>query len=365
MTAWARFSTTETRGGLLAINIFGLFGEGTSWACHTRQFAAALGRLDDVIAVPFDASPGHSAVPDPDGIAIAIGPIEWMGGLTGRYCIGYAVWETTIVPRHKLRVLDRLDEIWVPSEWGRAVLIENGLSADRVHVVPEGVDPLLFQPTQTAADAAARPFRFLCVGKWEVRKGIDDLVRAFGREFTPDEPVELVLHCFNPYLPGFDLDRALERLSPAARAQIRTSHPLPLSQLAQLYRACDVLVLPTKAEGWGLPIIEAMACGIPAIATNYSGHTMFLTDDNGYLIEVARMIPVDDPFFYGTAEPLGVWAQPDVDHLQSLMRRAFASADERLRKGRQARQDVLRRWTWDHAAAIALRRLKMIQAHAR
>jgi glycosyltransferase involved in cell wall biosynthesis len=355
----------------VAINIFGLFHDGTSWACHTRQFAAALGRLEDVIVVPSDATPGRSAVPDPDGIAIAIGPIERMSGLTGRYCIGYMVWETTIVPRSKLRVLERLDEIWVPSEWGRAILIENGLSEDRVHVVPEGVDPVVFQPMQTAPDSASsfrrqstdeapRPFRFLCVGKWEVRKGIDDLARAFAQEFAPDEPVELVLHCFNPYLPGFDLDRALERVSLAAHARIRTSHPLPVRALAQLYRACDVLVLPTKAEGWGLPIIEALACGIPAIATNYSGHTMFLNDGNGYLIDVERMIPVDDPFFYGMGEPLGVWAQPNLDHLQALMRGAFANADQRRRKGLQARQDVVRQWTWDHSARIAHRRLKVI-----
>jgi glycosyltransferase involved in cell wall biosynthesis len=355
----------------VAINIFGLRHEATSWAYHTRQFAAALGRLEDIVVVPYDPPPGRSA-PDPNAdVAIAVGPIERMRGLTGRYCIGCVVWETTIVPRGKLRVLERLDEVWVPSEWGRAILIENGLSEARVHVVPEGVDPAVFQPTQTAPDSASslrpsrtdeppRPFRFLCVGKWEVRKGIDDLARAFAREFAPDEPVELVLHCFNPYVPGFDLGGALERVSLPARARIRTSHPLPLPALAELYRACDVLVLPTKAEGWGLPIIEALACGIPAIATNYSGHTTFLNEANGYLIDVERMIAVNDPFFYDTAEPLGVWAQPNLDHLQALMRRAFANADERRRKGLQARHDVVRHWTWDHAARIAQRRLKGI-----
>ena len=95
-------------------------------------------------------------------------------------------------------------------------------------------------------------------------------------------------------------------------------------------------------------------------ATDYSGHTTFLNDHNGYLIEVERMIPVDDPIFYRGAEPLGVWAQPNLDHLQALMRGAFTNAGERCRKGLQARHDVVAQWTWDHSASVAHRRVKAI-----
>jgi glycosyltransferase involved in cell wall biosynthesis len=116
-------------------------------------------------------------------------------------------------------------------------------------------------------------------------------------------------------------------------------------------------VQPTKAEGWGLPILEALACGIPAIATNYSGHTDFLNDANGYLVDVARMIEVDDPFFYNRGGPFGEWAQPDLDHLQVLMRRSFENPEERRRKGAQGRRDVIERWTWKDAAKIAHCRL--------
>jgi glycosyltransferase involved in cell wall biosynthesis len=335
----------------VTITIFGPCHAAHSWGYHVRQFAAALGRLDDVVVTPL--APVHA------DIIVAIGAIEPMSGMSGRHRIGFVVWETTVVPGSKLRVLATLDEIWVPSDWGRAVLIANGLPEDRVHVVPEGVDPVVFRPAAAAPDAAPRPFRFLCVGKWEVRKGIDDLVQAFACEFAPDEAVELILHCHNQFLPGFDMRGALARLALPPHAPIRTSPPLPLRGLAELYGGCDVLVLPTKAEAWGLPIIEAMACGTPAIATNYSGHTMFLDDRNGWLVDVERMIPVHDPFFYGTAEALGQWAQPDLHHLRALMRRAYADADERRAKGLRAR-DVARQWTWDDAAQIAHGRLSAI-----
>lgn len=49
-------------------------------------------------------------------------------------------------------------------------------------------------------------------------------------------------------------------------------------KLAQIYNAFDLFTLPTGGEGWGLPIAEAMACGIPALITDYSGHLDFCTD---------------------------------------------------------------------------------------
>jgi glycosyltransferase involved in cell wall biosynthesis len=286
--------------------------------------------------------------------------MERMVEVAGMYRIGFVVWETTRIPRSKLRVLQTLDELWVPSAWGRAILMANGLSPERVHVVPEGVDPETFRPSEPGARDSASPFRFLCVGKWENRKGIADLARAYSREFEASEPVELILHCFNPYLPGFSISAALRELDLPPHAPIRTSNPGSRASLVALYGGCDVFVLPTKAEGWGLTIIEAMSCGVPAIATDYSAHTDFLHHDNGYLVAVAGMVPVHDPYFYRADGDLGVWAQPDTEHLQQLMRLAYREGAERRQKGERARQEVISHWTWRQAAQKAHRRLQAL-----
>jgi glycosyltransferase involved in cell wall biosynthesis len=351
----------------MTVDIFGYWLGAFGFAQHTRQFSAALAQLDQVSAVPWDTALNSSATAasrtDADA-AIGIGPIPHMIHVSGKRRIGFVVWETTTVPSQLVRILQELDEVWTPSHWGRRLLLENGMNRGRVHVVPEGVDPSFFRPVSLADDQMQRPFRFLCVGKWEVRKGIADLALAFAREFRSEEPVELILHCYNPNLPESDIDEALRALNLPRHAPIRpSSGPLPLSALAALYRECDVLVQPTKAEGWGLPILEALACGIPAIATNYSAHTDFLNDANGYLVDVARMVEVDDPFFYKLGGPFGAWAQPDLDHLQVLMRRSFENPAERREKGAQGRRDVLERWTWKDAAAIAHCRLHGISTH--
>ena len=352
---------------LMKINISGLCFGYTGMAQHTRYFSTALGSIHDVYLVAWDEPETEDDTvprylqttgshPDAD-VGIGIGPLERMNEITGRYRIGFVVWETTILPGTALRTLKELDEIWVPSAWGRSVLVGNGIPAERVFVIPEGVDPGIFRVRDQGTRDMSRPFRFLCVGKWENRKGIADLAIAYSREFHPSEPVELILHCFNPHPPGFNTGVALGRLGLPAHAPIHTSAPVSRTELVDLYNSCDVFVLPTRAEGWGLPIIEALSCGLPVIATNYSAHTEFLNNDNGYLIDVTEMIPVNDPYFYGT-EPAGVWAQPDIEHLQQLMRRAYREDAERKQKGQQARQDVIERWTWQHAAQKAHLRLQ-------
>jgi glycosyltransferase involved in cell wall biosynthesis len=118
---------------------------------------------------------------------------------------------------------------------------------------------------------------------------------------------------------------------------------------------------PAHAEGWGLPVTEAMACGLPVIVTDYSAPAEYLSDDCTYLIPVERFVPVRDAYFFPSGGALGVWAQPDAGALRELMRRAFENPEEAREKGRRARAKVCARLTWGHAATNA-RRLLWLRA---
>lgn len=84
-----------------------------------------------------------------------------------------------------------------------------------------------------------------------------------------------------------------------------------------LYKSVDVLVQPSRGEGWGRPHMEAMAMGVPVIATNWSGNTAFMTADNSMLISVERLSEVEEGAFKGH-----LWAEPSKTHLKKLMREA-------------------------------------------
>jgi glycosyltransferase involved in cell wall biosynthesis len=353
------------------ISVYG-YAYGFSGMCHHAiALATALRKFEEVALVswngpqtgeevspPVEEMVGNAAARSADSPCLGIGSIESMATMSGGKRCAYVVWEPSRLPRDKVKSLKNFDEIWTPSTWGRQLVIDNQIPAENVFVIPEGVDPETFRPREQASDAG-RPFRFLCAGKWEPRKNIGQLVEAFCREFRPDEPVELVLHCHNAFDPDAAPTRKrIQKIAGQVHAPIRVNGPLSGSLMPDLYRSCDCFVLPTRAEGWGLPIMEAMSCGLPAIVTNYSAPTDYLNEQNGYPVKVAEMVDVYDPFYYPSSWDLGQWAQPDGADLRRILRHVFQHPEEAREKGRQARADILERWTWDHAAAIAYRRLR-------
>ena len=130
-------------------------------------------------------------------------------------------------------------------------------------------------------------------------KGYDALLRAFWEEFVDEPPglVELQLRTYKPpWEPGSeDLMEQIADLAMltggkelTALPRVRWMHEdLSRHALRGLYDSADAFVLPTRGEGWGLPIVEAMAMAEPVIVTNFSGPTAYISDETGFPVAVA------------------------------------------------------------------------------
>jgi glycosyltransferase involved in cell wall biosynthesis len=349
-----------------SVDVFGLTGGASGWSTHSVGFARALDELLDVrfriqqknAHLGLRASEqamylrGQDPHPADFGVVIVGQPI--LPARSSRWI----VWETTQLPAHQRELCDSVAYLWTPSEWGRQMLLANGIHESRIAVVPEGVDCEFFQPQSGPGRSR---FRFLMVGKWELRKYTEGLLLAFTAEFGEKEDVELILHAHNSHRPGFSLAEEVQRTGIANTANIVLSNPCSLAQLRGLYQSADCFVLPTRAEGWGLPILESMACGVPAIVTRYSAPLDYLTEDNAYLLNVARMVEARDSL-YGIEG--GEWAEPDIGHLGFLMRHAFEHRDELREKGQCARQDALK-FTWRNSAQVAVAAIQQHMASMR
>jgi len=142
---------------------------------------------------------------------------------------------------------------------------------DRVDVTPLGVDPRFRRPSGEEIVAfrqrheLKRPF-VLTVGTREPRKNLPALVRAFAA-IAPDLPHELV-HIGGAGWLTDELDRAIRETALGDR--IRFADFVPHEELPFWYAAADCFVLPSLYEGFGLPLLEAMACGTPCLASNRS-----------------------------------------------------------------------------------------------
>jgi len=273
--------------------------------------------------------------------------------------IGYTVWESTKIPDDWIEPLRIADKIWTPSSWGKKIFVENGIDEEKISVVPEGIDTKIFNPDIEKLDniVGIKGFKFLHVGKYEDRKFTRQLITAFDDEFQHDKDVVLLLSCHNPFVKNFDIHKTLNTLNIKSPEKIKIIHPVATHQIfASLYVSADAFLFPTRAEGWGLPIIEAMACGLPVIVTNYSGQTEFINDKNAYTLDYT-LEDIKTPYFYSKNKYYGKWAKPDIDHFRYLMRYIFENQDEAKNKGLFASKDILENWTWNKSAKRAYNEL--------
>jgi glycosyltransferase involved in cell wall biosynthesis len=110
----------------------------------------------------------------------------------------------------------------------------------------------------------------------------------------------------------------------------------------------DVFVLPSRGEGFGLCGLEAMATGLPLIATNWSGPADYLDPADSYPLEY-RLTELAG-WEFGGGRHFGRWAEPSYEHLRSLLRHLYEDPAEGRAAGRRAAARVHAHWTWDRAA---------------
>ena len=119
--------------------------------------------------------------------------------------------------------------------------------------------------------------------------------------------------------------------------------------MRKLYGAAHSFVLPTRGEGWGLPIVEAMAMGVAPIATMHSGPTAYLTPENGFPLPVARQLQ-------------GGQAEPSVEALRAAMRAAYEERGTAMAARRSARaRETALNYSRAAVAEVVARRLRAMQ----
>jgi FkbM family methyltransferase len=276
-------------------------------------------------------------------------------------------WEYGHLPLDWVQPLcEMVHEIWAPTEYVRRVYERSGVPSEKIHVIPWGVDPDVFTPdVPPLLLPTPKTFRFLYVGGTIARKGFDRLWEAYLAEFSRDEDVCLVIkdmgadsfyagnNCRQQILAACkDLERP---------AIVYFDRHLTAGQMAGLYAACDCLAAPYRGEGFGLPILEAMACGLPAIVPQGGASDDFVSEATGYLLpSQEREVPMDLPLC-GPALEMSI-EQAD---LRAMLRRAFERFDDVHEKGRAAADHVRCSFRWSDTARRMIDRIQTLAAAGR
>jgi len=293
-------------------------------------------------------------------------PPNWTPPAEGHFVV-IQPWEYGSLPVEWVQQVNELaDEVWAPSTFVRNLYLQSGVAPNRVHVIPNGVDTELFSPEAPPLQIRSRKkFRFLFVGGTIARKGIDLLLQAYVQSFSAEDEVVLVIKDMGvgSIYQGQSLGDRIRQIQQDPRAPeiVYLDQDLSARDITALYTACHCLVHPYRGEGFALPVLEAMSCGLPVIVTAGGATDDFVDDSVGYRISAKKQV-------FGNREISGMktmgdlWMlEPDSQELADALAHVFRHREEAQEKGRFGRRRAETEWTWKHASHRALERINRLR----
>lgn len=279
------------------------------------------------------------------------------------------VWETTRVPQRWVRPLNAADAVFIPSRHNLRALRNSGVRVP-VFIVPHGVHARLYAGLKRKWPAKGNrmPFTFLSVFGFQHRKNPEKLLRAFWEAFSAGDRVKLVIKT-NGYSAKETEAFIRKRIAAYKKKLGIRKRTAPVEIIARrlsgramrrLYAQSHAFVLPTRGEGVGLPFLEAMASGLPVIATGWGGQMDFLNRRNAFLVPyrlkrtlatLNRRSTLSRSFRHLFAEQGQRWAEADLAALKKAMRTAYANPRLCRAKGERGRMEAAR-WSWTRAGIL-------------
>ncbi|MCK0151951.1 glycosyltransferase [Marivita sp. S6314] len=316
----------------------------------------------DVPHVPFDkARPARFSLLHLNAESIPLLTAYAPDITDGSYLSAYMFWELTRPAACHALACRLVEEIWAASDHGKAIYADTFKGPIRVMGLANDVappaDPLGARATFVARTGFAAD-RFLCMASFDSfsfvqRKNPLALIQAF-REAFPEGNAQLLLKTQNRSRVHDPAQRAIwAEIDALTKGDPRfhvLDETLPRADLLALMAGADAYLSLHRSEGWGFGMVEAMALGVPVLATGYSGNLAYSDDTTTWLVPATEVAPAPQEYMFTPQG--GLWGDPDHHAAVHLLREMQANTALRTRRARAAQARVLRAFS---PAAIGTR----------
>lgn len=274
---------------------------------------------------------------------------------SGAKCVSYCVMETTNFRNTNWTSrLNLMDVIFTSCYSNKQAYLESGVTKP-VAIIPECIDTSRYSkgyPEHPISLQLAGKFIFLAVGEFTQRKNIEAILRAFHTEFSPSEPVELVIKTTPVGMsnPQADINSRLEAVKKGLKlyndiGRYKRENVicgfLSEDDMISLHQSVDCFVSASHGEAFCIPAAISMACGKVCIVPNYGGFQQYCSERNSFLVSGVEdyCYQCNDtlPDLYTAGEK---YFYPSIDSLRQQMRNAFSKRGLSLQKQQQAKKDI-------------------------
>jgi len=255
-------------------------------------------------------------------------------------------WEETLFPQDWVCDFNTfLDGITVMSNQVKKILLDSGVQIP-IKVCGLGVDHLKKISINKNYRINTNKFTFLHVSSCFPRKGISVLLEAYGKSFSKNDDVLLIIKTFKNQHNNLDLDLThLQNVFPSYPEVKIIYQDISNSDMLALYSQSNCLLAPSFGEGFGLPIAEAMYMGIPVITTNWGGQKDFCNNENSWLIDY-DFKPARTHF----NQQYSLWAEVNVDKLASQLIHFYNLSPHEIKKRTDKAKTSITKFTWSKVA---------------
>lgn len=356
----------------MKIRLSGLMGRQHSWSHTTRNFAQKFYEMGhNIFLHPTDGSEYlskdiakyvGSIEESPDFDLTYTLPVNFKNRFLKNSKIKASIfnYESSILPKVWSDHDKYLDLIFPSSNYCKEIFVNAGWDEKKIRVIPLGVDFNYFNSAEKECGFEDR-FNFLNISIPHYRKHIDVMIEAYYRAFEGNENVRLMLktslavpskrNAFECFVPKIiqDIQQKLRLSSYPCLTLITENY----KNIGSLYKASDCLVSTTGAEGFGLPMIEAMACGTMVASTNNTGQKDFLTENNSVIIPSYEM-GADNRFQYWRPSSGAKIYRPKVSEVADILLNIYENSKSLKSSKEKEMMNTAKKYSWESSAKMMI-----------